>query len=224
MSETLRDKTLATQPPAVREQLLTAAASAGVADPNDPGWFIVAAVLTAQAASQAAGDAASAVQAAIQGIQKEVYDGAARASADVKASLETSISGAIRCSLDAAVTAGAAALRQAAADLPKVGRENQDRILGEWKAALSDAARRHTWTGFFQKLSVSVALAAVLVGGVFAGGLATGAWGVTRLLLADHRVTPHGWRLEVGSNGKPLCGPLAGRSVCLARHVTKPAA
>jgi hypothetical protein len=223
MSETLRDKTLATQPPAVREQLLVAATSSGVTDPNDPGWFIVSAVFTAQASAQAAGEAASAVKAAVHGIPSAVADGAAKATADVKAVMEAAISGTVKSSLDQAVQAGASALRQAASDLPKVGRDNQAAILGEWKSALADEARRHTWAGFFQKLSVSVALSALLVGGVFVGGLATGGWSMGRILLAAHRITPHGWVLEVGSDGKPLCGPLAGRTVCLARQVRRPA-
>ena len=222
MSETLRDKTLATQPPAVREQLLTAAASAGVADPNDPGWYIVGAVLTTQVAAQAAGEAASRVQASVQDIPAAIADGASKASMDVKAVMEAAIAGTIKESLNGAIETGAATLRQAAADLPKVGCENQNAIVDEWKAALANEARRHTWAGFFQKLSVSSALAALLVGGVFVGGMATGGWGMGRILQAAHRVTPHGWRLEVGSDGKPLCGPLAGRSVCLARKVLRP--
>ena len=222
MSETLRDKTLATQPPAIREQLLTAAAAAGVSDPNDPGWFIVTAVLTAQASAQAAGEAATQVRTAVQGIPAAVADGAAKASADVKATVEAAIASTITTTLNTAVQAGAATIRQAAADLPKIGRENQNQIVGEWKAALVDAARKHTWAGYFERLSVSVLLAAVLVGGVFVGGLATGGWGMGRLLIAAHRVTPSGWTLEVGQNGKPLCGPLAGRFVCLARHIATP--
>ena len=218
MSETLRDKTLATQPPAVREQLLTAAASAGVADPNDPGWFIVGAVLTTQVAAQAVGEAASAIQAAVQAIPATVSDGATKAAVDVKSAMESAIAGTIKSSLDTAVQSGAATLRKAAADLPKVGRENQNAIVDEWRAALANEARRQTWAGFFQKLSVGIALAALLVGALFVGGMAAGAWGMTRLLAADHQITPSGWQLEVGANGKPLCGSLAGRSVCLAQR------
>ncbi|UEO00464.1 hypothetical protein A9R16_003420 [Acidiferrobacter thiooxydans] len=222
MSETLRDKTLATQPPSVREQLLVAAASSGVTDPNDPGWFIVAAVFAAQASAQSAGEAAARVQASVQEIPSAIADGAAKASMDVKAVMEAAISGTVKASLDQAVQAGAATLRQAAADLPKIGRENQDRIVSEWKDALASAARRHTWAGFFQKLSVSVALAAALVGGVFIGGMFTGGKAMLYFASAKHRLTPSGWQLEVGQNGQPLCGPLAGRTVCLARRVTKP--
>lgn len=224
MSETLRDKTLATQPPAVREQLLVAAASSGVTDPNDAGWFIVAAVFAAQASAQSAGEAASRVQASVQEIPSAIADGASKASLDVKAVMETAIANTVTTSLNAAVTAGAATLRQAAADLPKVGQENQTRIVGEWKDALAEAARRHTWTGFLQKLSVSITLAAVLVCAVFIGGVFAGGKGILYVASAQHRITPSGWVLEVGQNGKPLCGPLAGRQVCLARHVTRPAA
>ena len=222
MSETLRDKTLATQPPAVREQLLTAAASAGVADPNDPGWFIVGAVLTTQVAAQAVGEAASAIQAAVQAIPATVSDGATKAAVDVKSAMESAIAGTIKSSLDTAVQSGAATLRKAAADLPKVGRENQNAIVDEWKAALANEARRHTWAGLFQNLSVSIALAALLVGGVFVGGMAAGGGGMEAIIRAQHRLVPAGWVLEVGTDGKPLCGPLAGHDVCLARKAPRP--
>lgn len=218
MSETLRDKTLAGQPPAVREQLLVAAASSGVTDPNDPGWFIVAAVFVAQASAQAAGDAAAATASSVASIKDEIYQGAAKAAADVKSTIETSITGTVNAAISSAAQAGANVLRQAAADLPKVGRENQNAIVDEWRAALANEARRQTWAGFFQKLSVGIALAALLVGALFVGGMAAGAWGMTRLLAADHQITPSGWQLEVGANGKPLCGSLAGRSVCLAQR------
>ena len=221
--QTLRDMALDSVPTALRETLLTLAAQHHISAPDDPFWPVVAAVANAMAAAQAAGEAATQVRTAVQGIPAAVADGAAKASADVKATVEAAITGTVKSSLDVAVQAGAATLRQAAADLPKVGQENQARIVGEWKAALADAARKHVWAGYFQRLSVSVALAALLVGGIFVGGLATGAWGIGRILIAAHRVTPHGWVLDVGQTGKPLCGPLAGRTVCLARHVPTPA-
>ena len=222
--QTLRDLALNSVPPALREPLLTLAAQHHVTTPDDPFWTIAGATANAMAAAQAAGEAATSVQAAVQGIPSAVADGASKAGLDVKAIMETAIANTVTTSLDAAVTAGAATLRQAAADLPQIGRDNQAAIVGEWKGALADAARRHTWAGFFQRLSVSALLAALLVAGIFVGGVATGGWGMVRILSATHRVTPHGWRLEVGANGKPLCGPLAGRSVCLARHARKPGA
>ena len=222
MSETLRDKTLAGQPPAVREQLLVAAASSGVTDPNDPGWFIVAAVFVAQASAQAAGDAAAATASSVASIKDEIYQGAAKAAADVKSTIETSITGTVNAAISSAAQAGANVLRQAAADLPKVGRENQNAIVDEWKAALANEARRHTWAGLFQNLSVSIALAALLIGGVFVGGMAAGGGGMEAIIRAQHRLVPAGWVLEVGTDGKPLCGPLAGHDVCLARKAPRP--
>ncbi|UEO01106.1 hypothetical protein A9R16_006845 [Acidiferrobacter thiooxydans] len=222
MSETLRDKTLAGQPPAVREQLLVAAASSGVTDPNDPGWFIVAAVFVAQASAQAAGDAAAATASSVASIKDEIYQGAAKAAADVKSTIETSITGTVNAAISSAAQAGANVLRQAAADLPKVGRENQNAIVDEWKAALANEARRHTWAGLFQNLSVSIALAALLIGGVFVGGMAAGGGGMEAIIRAQHRLVPAGWVLEVGTDGKPLCGPLAGHDVCLARKASRP--
>lgn len=222
--QTLRDLALNSVPAALREPLLTLAATHHITTPNDPFWTIAAATANAMAAAQAAGEAATRVQSAVQEIPAAIADGASKAGADIRVILDAAIAGSVQMYLDAAVTAGAETLRQAAADLPKIGRENQDRIVGEWKTALADAARRHTWAGFLQRLSVSVALASILVCGIFVGGLTTGAWGVGRILLADHRITPHGWQLDVGQNGKPLCGPFAGRFVCLAHRVTKPGA
>ena len=222
--QTLRDLALNSVPNALREPLLTLAAQHHITTPDDPFWTIVAATSNAMAAAQAAGEAATRVQASVQDIPSAIADGAAKAGTDVKAIIEASISTTVRTSLDQAVTAGAATLRQAASDLPKIGRENQDRIVGEWKTALADAARRHTWTGWLQRLSVSVTLAGVLIGGVFIGGMYAGGRGMLYVAAAKHRLVPSGWTLEVGSDGQPLCGPLAGRTVCLARHVRKPAA
>ncbi len=219
--QTVRDLALNSVPAALREPLLMLAAQHHITTPDDPFWPIVAATANAMAAAQSAGEAAVKVQTAVQDIPSAVADGAAKASADVKAVMETAIANTVTTSLNAAVTAGAATLRQAAADLPKVGQENQTRIVGEWKDALAEAARRHTWTGFLQRLSVNITLAAVLVFAIFIGGMFTGGKGILYVASAQHRITPHGWVLEVGSDGKPLCGPLAGRTVCLARHVTK---
>ncbi len=171
----------------------------------------------AAAAAKAACEAAYAVHTAVQNIQSEVATGASKAGADVRAVIETSIAGTIKTSLDQAVQSGAAALRQAAADLPKVGRENQNQIVGEWRSALASAAREHTLAGFFQRVSVNVAVLAVLVAGIFVGGVVAGMAGMTWITSANHRLVPSGFRLEVGQNGKPLCGPFAGRTVCLAR-------
>lgn len=220
--KTLRDVALNSVPAALREPLLTLAAQHHITTPDDPFWTIAGATANAMAAAQAAGEAAARVRSAVQEIPSAIADGTAKASMDVKVVMETAIANSVTTSLNAAVTAGAATLRQAASELPKVGREHQERIVGEWKAALTDAARRHAFAGFLQRLSVSVMLAAVLVGGIFVGGVVTGAWGLSRLLAADHRITPHGWQLEVGQNGQPLCGPLAGRDVCLARRARHP--
>jgi hypothetical protein len=221
--KTLRDLALNSVPAALREPLLTLAAQHHIASPDDPFWTIVAATANAMSAAQAAGEAATRVHASVQEIPSAIADGASKAATDVKAIIEASISTTVKTSLDQAVTAGAATLRQAASDLPKVGRDNQAAIVSEWKAALSDAVRRHTWTGFLQRLSVSVALAGLLVGGVFVGGVFAGGKGMLFVVSAKHRLVPASWALEVGKNGKPLCGAFAGRDVCLARPVTKPA-
>ena len=178
--------------------------------------------VAAAAAAQAAGEAAHEVHTAVQSIQSEISTGASKAGADVRAVIETSIAGTIKTSLDAAVQSGAAALRAAAADLPKVGREQQTQIVGEWRSALASAAREHAFAGFLQKLSVNIAILAVLVGGIFVGGVVAGMGGMTYIMAAQHRLVPKGFRLEVGQNGTPLCGPFAGRTVCLARHARHP--
>lgn len=178
--------------------------------------------VAAAAAAQAAGEAAAQVRNAVQSIQSEVSAGASKAGADVRAVIETAIAGTVKTSLDQAVQSGAAALRQAAADLPKIGRESQNQIVGEWRSALASAAREHAFSGFLQRLSVNVAVIAVLVGGIFVGGVVSGMAGMTWITAAKHRLVPAGWRLEVGQNGRPLCGPFAGRLVCLARHARRP--
>ncbi|MDA8119585.1 MAG: hypothetical protein M0Z85_05930 [Gammaproteobacteria bacterium] len=176
----------------------------------------------ATAAASAAGEAAAQVKSAVQSIQSEISTGASKAGADVRAVIETAIAGTVKTSLDQAVQAGAAALRQAAADLPKIGRESQNQIVGEWRSALASAAREHALAGFFQRLSVNVAVLALLVGGIFVGGGIAGMAGMEYIATAQHRLVPKGFRLEVGQNGTPLCGPFAGRLVCLARHARHP--
>jgi hypothetical protein len=220
--QTLRDLALNSVPATLREPLLMLASQHHITTPDDPFWPIVAATANAMAAAQAAGEAASRVQTSVQEIPAAIADGASKASMDVKAVMEAAIAGTIKASLNGAIETGAATLRQAAADLPKIGRDNQAAILGEWKSALADEARRHTWIGWLQRLSVNVALAAVLVLAIFIGGMYAGGRGMLCVASAKHRLTPHGWVLEVGSDGKPLCGPLAGRSVCLARQVRQP--
>ena len=217
-----RDAALESLPPAMREALLRKASDLGVHGADDVVWALAASVIDATLAAQTAGRHVQTLAAETAKIPDTIYQGAVKASGDIKGTMQTAIASAITSTLDVAVQSGATVLRQAAADLPQIGRDNQDRIVSEWKAALADAARKHTWAGYFQRLSVSVLLAVLLVGGVFVGGLATGAWGMGRLLIAAHRVTPHDWRLLVGSDGKPLCGPLAGRFVCLARHIATP--
>ena len=217
-----RDAALASVPTEKREMLLRKASDLGVHGSDDVIWALVASVVDATAAAQAAGEAAANVRTAVAGMQQQVYDGAAKASADVKAVLEASITGTVHASVAAAAQAGADALRQAAADLPKVARQEQDRIVQEWKAALASAAREHAFAGFLQKLSVNIAVLAVLVGAIFVGGLAAGGGGMEAIIRAQHRLVPAGWVLEVGTDAKPLCGPLAGRYVCLVRKAPRP--
>ena len=215
---TLREIALASVSQELREPLLTWASENQITTPNDPFWPLATALVNGLAASQAAGDAARQVGMAIGTIQTEIYQGAAKASSDVKAAIEMSIVGTINTTIDTATRAGADALRQAAADLPKVGREQQGQIVREWKAALADAARERVFAGFFQRLSVSVALATVLVVGIFVVGAVAGGGGMRYVMTASHRLAPPGWRLEVGKNGRPLCGGLDGHMVCLARR------
>ncbi|MHB8253528.1 MAG: hypothetical protein ACYDEV_07475 [Acidiferrobacter sp.] len=162
----------------LREPLLTWAGENQITMQNDPFWPLATALVNGLVASQAAGDAARQVGTAIGTIQTQIYQGAAKASADMKADIATSIVGTINTTIDIATRAGADALRQAAADLPKIGREQQGQIVREWKAALTDAARERVFAGFFQRLSVSVALATVLVVGIFAIGALTGGGGI----------------------------------------------
>ncbi|MHB1567479.1 MAG: hypothetical protein ACYCR3_08060 [Acidithiobacillus sp.] len=214
--KTLRDLALNTVPAALREPLLTLAAQYYITTPDDPFWTIASATANAMAAAQAAGEAAISVQTAVQEIPGAIYEGASKAAADVKTTIETSIVGTVNASVQAAAQAGADALRKAAADLPAVAHTEQGRIVQEWRAALADAARKNAFAGFLQRLSVNVVVLAILIIGIFASGLVSGGAGIEVIMRAQHRLVPAGWALEVGTDGKPLCGPFAGHQVCLA--------
>ncbi len=216
-----RDAALAAVAPERRETLLRTASDLGVHGTDDIVWSIVASVINANAAAQAAGDAAHEVGASVATIRNEIYQGAAAASADVKASIETAIAGTVNTAVSSAAQAGADALRKAAADLPSVARQEQGRIVQEWRSALASAARDSTFAGFFQRLSINIGLLIVLIAAIFLGGVFSGAVSIRYIMAAQHRLVPSGWRLDVGKNGKPLCGGLAGRTVCLARR-TRP--
>ena len=212
-----RDTALASVPPEKRETLLTKGSDLGVHGADDVIWSIVASVINATTAAQAAGEAAARVKTAVQGIPAAIHDGAAKASADVRASIETAIRGTINTAVSSAAQAGADALRQAAKDLPAVARAEQGRIVQEWRSALASAARDSAFAGFFQRLSVNVAVLAIFVGGIFIGGAISGAAGVKYILVTQHRLVPSTWRLLVNQKGRPECGTLAGHMVCLAR-------
>ena len=217
-----RDAALASVPTEKREMLLRKASDLGVHGSDDVIWALVASVVDATAAAQAAGEAAANVRTAVAGIQQQVYDGASKASADVKSVIETSIAGTVNASVATAAQAGADALRQAAADLPKVAQVEQGRIVQEWKSALAQAAREHAFSGFLQKLSVNLTVLAVLVAALFIGGALAGAGGMEYFLNTQHYLTPPTWRLLVNQKGQPLCGPFAGRHVCLVRKAPRP--
>ena len=185
-------------------------------------WALVASVVDAATAAHVAGQHVQTLASETGKIPDLIYQSAAKASADVKAAIETSIAGTVNASVATAAQAGADALRQAAADLPKVAQAEQGRIVQEWRSALASAAREHALAGFLQKLSVNIAVLAVLVGAIFVGGLAAGGGGMEAIIRAQHRLVPAGWVLEVGTDGKPLCGPLAGHDVCLARKAPRP--
>lgn len=219
--QTLRDLALNTVPTALREPLLMLAAQHHITTPDDPFWTIVSATANAMAAAQAAGDAARETGAVVATIRNEVYQGAAKAAADVKATMETAIAATVNTSVATAAQAGADALRKAASDLPTVARQEQDRIVQEWRSALATAARSHAFAGFFQRLSGSVMLAVMLVGAIFIGGLISGGAGMQYVMTAQHRLTPPQWHLLVNQKGVPECGPFAGHMVCLA-HKTPP--
>lgn len=214
----LRDQVLASLPPDLHAQVLANAADAGIIHKDDATWQIVRDIIAANAAARAAGDAVQQVRAAIGTIQTEIYQGAAKAAADVKATIEASIMGTVNTSVAAAASVGADALRKAAADLPAIARQEQGRIVQEWRSALASAARDSALAGFFQRLSINIGLLVVLITAIFLGGAFSGAVGIRYIMAAQHRLVPKGWRLEVGKTGRPLCGGLAGRTVCLARR------
>ena len=219
---TLRDIALGSVSQELREPLLTWAGENQITTPNDPFWPLATALVNGLAASQAAGDAARQVGMAIGTIQTEIYQGAAKASADVKAAIETSIVGTINTTIDIATRAGADALRKAAADLPAVARQEQSRIVQEWRSALAEAALKNAFAGFLQRLSVNVTVLVILVVGIFISGAIAGAMGIETIMRSQHRLTPPQWRLLVDQKGVPECGALGTRTVCLARKTLHP--
>ena len=217
-----RDAALASLPQDQREALLRKASDLGVHGTDDVVWALAASVIDAATAAHVAGQHVQTLASETGKIPDLIYQSAAKASADVKAVIETSITGTVHTSIAAAAQAGADALRQAASDLPAVARQEQGRIVQEWKSALASAAREHAFSGFLQKLSVNITVLAVLVVGLLIGGAVAGAGGMEYFLNTQHYLTPPTWRLLVDQKGKPLCGPFAGRHVCLVRKAPRP--
>ena len=217
-----RDAALASLPPDRREALLRRASDLGVHRADDVIWALVASVVDAAAAAQVAGQHVQTLASETGKIPDLIYQSAAKASADVKAVIETSIAGTVHASVATAAQAGADALRQAASDLPAVARQEQDRIVQEWKAALASAARNSAFAGFFQRLSVNISVLVILVAALFIGGAVAGGAGMEAFMSAQHRLTPPQWRLLVNQKGQPLCGPFAGRDVCLVHKAPRP--
>ncbi len=218
----LRDQTLASLPLDLHAKVLTNAADAGITHKDDAAWQIVRDIIAANAAAAAAGTAATSVHDDISQIGVIIYQSAAKAATDVKATLETSITGTVNTAISSAAQAGADALRKAAADLPAMAHAEQGRIVQEWKSALAQAARNNAFAGFLQRISVNITALAVIVGGIFVGGVLSGGAGIEFIMSAQHRLTPPGWRLLVDQKGKPECGALAGHAVCLARKAKHP--
>lgn len=218
----LRDQTLASLPLDLHAKVLANAADAGITHKDDAAWQIVRDIIAANAAAQAAGAAAREIGAAMATIRDEIYQGATKASADVTSTIETSIAATVNTAVSSAAQAGADALRQAAKDLPAVARAEQGRIVQEWRSALASAARNNAFAGFLQRLSVNITILAILIAGIFVGGVVSGSAGIEAIMAAQHRLTPPGWRLLVDQKGEPECGALAGRTVCLARKAKHP--
>ena len=216
------DAALASLPQDQREALLRRASDLGVHRADDVIWALVASVVDVATAAHVAGQHVQTLASETGKIPDLIYQSAVKASADVKAVLETSIAGTVHASVAAAAQTGADALRKAASDLPTVARQEQDRIVQEWRSALADAARKNAFAGFFQRLSVNIVALAVLVCGIFVGGLAAGGGGMEYIIATQNRLVPAGWRLLVNQKGQPLCGPLAGRHVCLVHKAPRP--
>ncbi len=87
---------------------------------------------------------------------------------------------------------------------------------------LADAAQKNAFAGFFQRLSVNVMALAIIIAGIFVGGVVSGSAGIETIMRAQHRLTPPQWRLLVDRKGVPKCGVLGTRTVCLARKTPHP--
>jgi hypothetical protein len=219
----LRDVVLESIPPDQRAEAITRAAELGVVRSDDIGWALLGTERASIAAAQAAGEAAAATQEAAAKIPDAIYQSTVKAASDVRAivgdevkqrgvELGQGLAAAIRAAADM----GAAALKQAAADLPAVAAASQDEIVRDWKAALAQAARDEARGALAGRMARSWGLVVgllLLAAGTGAGGM----WAAARL---SGHLTPWADPLRVGPTGAPVCGVLRavpGQRVCLVR-------
>lgn len=148
MDKTLRDQALESVPAESRERLLTAAIDAGVGNPDDPAWMLVSAVVSSHAAALAAGAAATTISALIKSAPTDLASAMTSSKNELTAQLGQEVRGAgvevgaaVTAAISAAASAGAAELKKAAGDLPRIAQGQQDSIVAEWKTALAVAAK-----------------------------------------------------------------------------------
>ncbi|MHB1516417.1 MAG: hypothetical protein ACYCVY_12075 [Acidiferrobacteraceae bacterium] len=223
--KTLRDEALASVVPELHAKLLTTAADLGVTNNQDATWLMVRDILNANAAAAAAGAAAKAVESETMKIPEAIYRGTIQAGSELRAVVGAEVrergvelGQGITAAIRAAADTGAAALKQAATDLPSIAAAQQDAIVQDWRAALSAAARDEARGALAGRMArswgmvfLSLLLAAVLG--------AAGALGAARL---TGHLTPWSDQLRIGPTGAPMCGVLRGQDgvvygVCLTR-------
>ncbi|MHB1950368.1 MAG: hypothetical protein ACYCQK_02700 [Acidiferrobacteraceae bacterium] len=203
----------------------------GIAE-HDPAIVLIAAVLDADAArtasaaaAQAAGEAAIAVKEHASKIPDAIYAGTVRAGADLTSLLGKEVRDrgielgqGITAAIQSAADTGAAALKQAAADLPGVAAAKQDAIVQDMRIAVAAAARDEARGALAARMARSwgmVVLSLALAAGIGAGGM----WAAARL---SGHLTPWADPLQFTSAGVPNCGALRGTDgreyrVCLTR-------
>ena len=221
----LRDDVLKAVPDSARTGILKMALDHQIADPMDPQWAMVGLAWAATQGADLARTALDQVDKAVRGIPERIYAGAIKAGDDLSSALGkevrdrgVEIGQAITLAITQAASTGAASIRQAADDLPRLASQQQAEIVLEWRAALADAARAEIRQGLLGRLSMRFAGVALAL--LFA--VALGAAGALAAARLSGHLTPWAIRLSAGPTGAPNCGVLRSRDgraydVCLTQ-------
>ena len=119
-----------------------------IADPTDPQRAMVGLAWAATQAADLARTAPDQVDNAVRGIPERIYAGANKAGDNLSSALGNEVRDrgvemgqAITLAITEAASTGAASIKQATDDLPRLASQQQAQIVLEWQAAPADAAR-----------------------------------------------------------------------------------